>query len=510
MPTLSYEIVATEVKPFTYRPPFVVINDNGIPQLNYSNDKNLSIYIKRITFLNWVGRDKLGNIVSYEPMDYVNRFLMTHHIDYDKQESDQYSRGLIHFFSFLIQLQERWDQEYNEDLFDELIDPPRPSWDYMTLRKAHRITYRYREALKYSVLREPDKNLRLARTTATAYMNAVTKFYSFHLRNGYQFNNPPFNHEIITINFQANAASMKAYMSKDVHTTDLRLKFPRSKRNEGGSLPDARRDLSPFTNEQWKAAENILLNTKRVLKNVKGCFKLVQLAEEYCLFFLISRYTGLRKEEVASLHCGQIVKPQSVKSILRMGVGDEYGSLTKTKGNWNKSRVTIIPSSIMKLLYEYKRSIRYQKRLVKFRALCKAKHANGDDAFFESVDGVDENKEYVFISNTGIPFFLKLSELNNRWNEVKTTINEILGQEVLGSIHNLRATFAVSVFRILLTKIPAEKALALVSDLLGHEDIATTILYLNIAQNKPTGDQIYEDILDYIGIFDDIEHRNNI
>ena len=406
-----YEIVSQKVKPFTYRKAVVGVDENGVLQASFSIKSDDSVYIKSITFLNIVGRDEKENIVSYEPLDYVNRFLMALHIDEDKEESSQYSKGLIHFLSFLIAMQEKWDTEYDEDIFDELADMPRPRWDYMAPRKAQRITYQYRKALKDSVLKEPDTNLRLARTTATAYMNAVVKFYNYHLRQGMIFNNPPFEHEVININFEAAGNSMKAYMTKAVHTTDLRLNFPKSKRNEGGVLPEARRDLRPLTNKQWSEAENILLNTRRVLKNVKGQKKLVRFAEEYCLLFLIARYAGLRKEEAASLHCGQVVKPDLKKPMMRLGVGDEYGSLTKTKDGTNKSRKTIIPRATMQLMYEYKRSTRYQKRLAKFRALCKAKRESGEDAFFNSVDGVDENKEYLFISNSGIPFFLKLNEL---------------------------------------------------------------------------------------------------
>jgi len=280
MSRTAFEIQGTEIKPFTYRYPIISIDVNGELQSTYPNN-NLSLHIKKIIFLNLIGRNKQGDIVYYKPMDYVNRFLMAHHIDDDKEESAQYSKGLTHFFSFVIQLQEAWDEEYDKDLYDELIDLPRPTWEFMAYRKAQRITYQYREALKYSVIKEPDQSLRLAKTTASAYMNAVIKFYKFHLRNGYEFNNPPFNHEIIKLNFQGSGTSMKAYMSKDVHTTDLRLNFPKSKRNDGGVLPEARRDLSPLTNKEWGEVENILLKTKKVIKNVKGQMKLTQLAEEY-------------------------------------------------------------------------------------------------------------------------------------------------------------------------------------------------------------------------------------
>lgn len=503
MNDVRYEIVGTEIKPYTFRTPVAIVNENGDANVTYPNDD--VIYIKQITFLNLVGRDKNRNIVSYEPMDYVNVFLMSHHIDDGKEESAQYSKGLIHYFSFLITLQDVWDNKYDEELFDELVDLSRPRWDFIASRKAQRITYLYRNALKNSVLNELDPNLRLARTTATAYMNAVIKFYSFHIRQGYEFNNPPFDHEVVVVNFQTSSSSMKAYMSRAVHTTDLRLNFPKSKRNEGGSLPEARKDLRPLASQQWKCVENILLNTKVVLKNVKGQKKSVRLAEEYCLFFLVARYTGLRKEEIASLHCGQIFKPNINRTMLQLGVGDRYGSLTKSKSGANKSRETLIPSAVMQLLYEYTCSIRYHFRLEKYKALCHKKREQGEDAFFESIDGVDETKNYLFISNSGLPFFLKLTELNSRWSEVRDTVKTVSGRTIQGTIHNLRATFAVAIFRALLKKTTPDAAVAFVSSLLGHENISTTLLYLKIAQNDSTGDEIYEDVLDYLGIFNESE-----
>jgi len=498
-----YEIKTTEIKPYTYRIPLVSVDVHGELSVEYS--KQSPTYIKRVTLLNLVGRDESGKVISYEPMDYVNRFLLAHHIDEDKQESDQYSKGLVHFFSFLIASQELWDEGYDEDFYDELVDLPRPRWDWFPPTKSKKITYQYRAALKKAVLDESDPSRRIARTTATAYMNAVTKFYSFHLRSGYEFNNKPFEHEVIPLHFTAGGTSMQAYMAIDIHTTDLRLNFGKSKKNDGGALPSARRDLRPLANSEWKQVEKILTDTQKVVKNVGGEMKLVSLPIEYCLFFLVSRYTGIRKEEVASLHLGQIVRPDLTKPLMRIGVGGEYGSLTKTKGSGNKSRKTIIPTRTMRLLYNYSRSDRYQKRLAKFKALCEAKRAECGEAIFKAEDGIDENKEYLFISQTGVPLFTKSTEANIRWNEVRATVEKKTGHKIEGTIHNLRSTFAVALFRTLLRKTTPDIALAQVSECLGHEDFTTTQKYLQIAQDEPTGDEIYEDVLDYIGVFDDID-----
>jgi len=503
MPKISYEVSSTQIKPFTYRTPIVSIDEHGELQVYYS--KTDPVHIKQITFLNLIGRDEKGNIVSKKPIEEVNNFLMARHIDDDREESNQHSKALIHFFSFLTKLQEKWDEEYDEETFDELVDLPRPTWDFMPFRKNQRITYLYRAALKYSVIEESDRSLRLARTTATAYMNNVVGFYKFHLRLGKVFNTPPFAHEMVSVSFEANGQSMKAYMSKVVHTTDLRLNFPKSSRNQGAAGEPGRRDLRPISDKQWAEVKKILMDTRRVIKNVKGEDKWVSLAKEYCLFFLIGRYTGLRKEEVATLHSKQIVNPPKGKSALWLGVGAEYGSATKDVNGNNKSRKTIIPATIMRSLYEYMRSDRYKKRLAKFKALCAQKRVDGEDAFFDSEDGVDENKEYLFLSNTGKPFFLKLTELNNRWNEIRNTVKAILGHAVQGTIHNLRPTFAVSLFRTLLKTKSHDKALAMVSACLGHEDLDTTMKYLTLAKDAPTGDEIYEDILEFVGVFDELD-----
>ena len=81
-----------------------------------------------------------------------------------------------------------------------------------------------------------------------------------------------------------------------------------------------------------------------------------------------------------------------------------------------------------------------------------------------------------------------------------------LDKPMLGSPHNLRPTFAIGLFRTLIKKVSSDKALSYVSSLLGHEEIKTTLLYLKIAEENPTGDEIYEDMLDWAGVFDDLEN----
>ena len=74
------------------------------------------------------------------------------------------------------------------------------------------------------------------------------------------------------------------------------------------------------------------------------------------------------------------------------------------------------------------------------------------------------------------------------------------------SIHNLRPTFAINLFRHLLKTMTSDEALARVSSCLGHADLATTLKYLKIAEDAPTGDEIYEDLLEFCGVFDELDN----
>lgn len=503
---ITYYIEPSVISPFTYKQPLLVKNDDAIAVTHSNIKKGTSV--KKVTLLNIAGYDQNNKLVSFKPIDCVNNFLLNHHLNNGKLESDQLSRALAHYFEFILAYQTEWDNNFDEDTFDPFLDPPRPTWDFFGSIKAEKLTYLYRQALMNSVLNTKNG---LARTTASSYMSVVVNFYKYHIEKGHFFNNPPFQFEVVTIQIEAKHSSMKAFQSKQVVTTDLRLNFSAARNDVGAP----RRDLTPFTNAEWRMVQNILTKTKRVIKNVNGKMQMQALAEEYCLAFLTCRFAGMRREEVASLHTGQIVQPEQEinngeivfsKPFLYIGIGSEYGSLTKTKGAGNKSRKTIIPSVIMQKLYDYIQTDRYKTRLAKFKQYCEKQLEAGNHALFEGDDAIDKNKNYLFITQNGIPLMARPSDLTSRWVEVRNTVNQTtaLQGEMLGSIHNLRATFAVNAFRALLKKMKSDQALAHVSSWLGHEDYKTTLMYLKIAEDMPTGDEIYEDTLMFLGIFDDL------
>jgi integrase len=516
----KYRSETSTFKNYVYKKPIVETDVNGRLTVRHSlYDKG--VVIKKLVLLNEVGYDRKNKLVYFKPIEVVNEFILSHHLDDGKLESSQLAQGLAHYFQFIIDHQKAWDDDYDDDTYDPLYDEPRPSWDYFPKRKSERLTYKYRDALKKLVINPKNKDNRLARTTARAYISSVIRFYKYYIYKGRKFKNPPFEHEVFTLNLPSSATSMNSYYQKVIHTTDLRLSFSKPQISSGMALENCRRDLKPMSDNQWRVAQNILIKSKRVIRFGRNENKTASLPIEFSLGFMICRYTGLRREEMASLHLGQIIKPKKVikqgkevyeNDILRLSVGDGYGSLTKTKGRGNKPRKTIIPARLMEEIYNYTQSERYLKRLNKFNDFCKMQVQRGHMSIFEGDDAIEKTKKYLFITQTGVPLFTRPSDFTGRWIEVRNTINNMLDLEhrTLASIHNLRSTFAVDIFRRLLRNdIKPDISLDYVSSLLGHEDPKTTMLYLKIAQNAPTGDEIYEDVLAYLGVLDDFTEQIN-
>lgn len=515
----SYQIEISSIPNFVYEKPLASIDENGECQITYRHSGS-KIPIKKLPLLHIAGYDNKDNLISYQSLDMVNEFLLSKAIDDGVLELGTDAQGLAHYFSFVLDRQAEWEASYDEKDFDPLYDDPRPEWNVFPRNKQERLTYQYRDGIKQLAIDGV-----LAKTTVKQYMSSVVKFYKHCLRQGIRFNNPPFQFETVNIDFNTSASSMKAYQRKYVHTTDMRIKFSKSARSGGTNLSNLRRDLKPLNSNEWKILQYILMKSRRVVRH--GNNKLQSLPIEFCLHPMICRNTGLRREEAASLHLGQIVNPETIiqdgKEVFKMpvmglGVGDKYQSLTKTAEGFaekNKSRVTIIPAALMKMLYDYSQTDRYKKRLKKFKAWCKKQTEVGNTYIFMGDDAINPELEYLFITQSGKPMFTRLQDFTGRWVEVRNTANLTQGLDhpISGSLHNLRSTFAVSIFRHLLNKldeygnpsITPDDAFDMVSALLGHEDIETTKEYLNIAQDMPSADEIYEDVLNYIGAFDDLE-----
>ncbi|NMV22948.1 site-specific integrase, partial [Vibrio parahaemolyticus] len=74
------EIEISTILNFVYKKPLVSIDENGEPQVIYCANGN-KIPIKKLPLLHIVGYDDKNNLVSYQPLDMVNEFLLSKAID---------------------------------------------------------------------------------------------------------------------------------------------------------------------------------------------------------------------------------------------------------------------------------------------------------------------------------------------------------------------------------------------------------------------------------------------
>ncbi len=232
------EVEISTIPNFVYEKPLVSIDENGEPQITYRANGNKTL-IKKLPLLHIAEYDDKDKLISYQSLDMVNEFLLSKAIDDGVLELGTDAQGLAHYFSFVLDKQAEWDAEYDEGDFDPLYDDPRPEWSIFPRNKQERVTYQYRDGIKQLAI-----NGVLAKTTARQYMSSVVGFYKHCLRQGIRFNNPPFQFETVNIHFEASASSMKAYQRKQVHTTDMRIKFSKSSRSGGTNLSNLRRDQS--------------------------------------------------------------------------------------------------------------------------------------------------------------------------------------------------------------------------------------------------------------------------
>ena len=91
-----------------------------------------------------------------------------------KKEVNTQAQGLLHYFSFLRDINVKWD------------DMPIPN--------RFRPTYAFKKHLK-----EAYRKGVLARSTANSYMRVVVNFYKYYLTRKYPFKNPPFLYETVKV-----------------------------------------------------------------------------------------------------------------------------------------------------------------------------------------------------------------------------------------------------------------------------------------------------------------------
>ena len=464
------ELVSRKLDGFEYRTPILdIVNVDGKSAVRVTEDpKEMAVPVPSTTFLFLVETaeidTKTGEIVEnpeehsgstktiltdWKGLDCVNSYLMHLSVDKGLKDTGSVSRGLLLYFQFLM------DHDFE--------------WNNFPHRPNQRPTYRFKSHLEM-LYREG----LLAVSTCKSYLNVVVNFYKFYMLRKYEFDNPPFEHEVINLLLNSkDHSSMKPYYRQVINTTDLRLRLPNK---QNADVPNYLRSLTDY---EWDKLDHILNSTRRGIKINCGQPVSVSIAIEVRLLMFIMRYTGMRREEAVAINREWISKPteeQLIKGCIRKPIGYSVG--IHTKGG--KEREIEIPAKLMAALYEYSRSSRYMKRVEVFNSL--------------------NNQRWtpLFIAQGGKK---KLDEntLNGRWLEIKRVIDIELGYPFDHKMHNLRATYAVMRLKELINNgMPAGDALVYIQNRMGHSSLATTQIYLKQTEGKVSAFEKAEDAISYV------------
>lgn len=447
------EIITYHLKDLQYRTPEPYIDANGEVNIIYSGRP---IQVAPISFLYKVDIDKDGNILSAQGIDVVNSYLLYLKINRQKECVSTESRALLHYFSFL---------EDEDDLYEDEM-----AWDKMPFRVSSRPTYRFKKYLEssFKTINDEDK---LARSTSKAYMRAVVNFYKFYIMIGHHFDNIPFTYETVNVTIKNKHNRMNPVGNRQVLTTDLRLKLSTEQKEP---VP---RPLQALSHRQWDLISEIIRRHRKVLVKKHDKLILTSLPIEWTYVYLLMRYSGLRRDEVLTLrecHAFEPTKEQLINGYVNINISPSSGVHTKN----SKSRNIEMPSILMSKLYEYKNSKRRNSRLKK-------------------IIDIEEFGQYLFVNVAGKR--LTSSSLNSRWSEIRNTYSKLSGESLEHKPHNLRASYAVERLRSLISKgISVDTALSKVQAHLGHDDIQVTYMYLKQAEENISAHEIYEHAIDYI------------
>lgn len=329
-------------------------------------------------------------------------------------------------------------------------------------KKLFRPTYRYRGNLLQRIeLNEISEN------TAKRRISTMIAFYRWMMEKGLLVPaNPPWVNKISYINF---ADSFGSVQTKYIYSTDLAIRIPKQDDPYSGMIEDEGK-LRPLPEN-----EQILL-----LKILYGLGN-----TEMILIHLVALFTGARIQTVLTFRVGHVSQEQSQESTeVRIPVGPGSGADTKK----NKKMTLFFPKFIYEMLRIYSFSDRAKKRYIK-------------------AGGIHE-KQYLFLSNRGIPFYRSKFD-NNIFDESLTIRHEKNGQairqymrdriiprmrKILGDLyrykfHDLKATYGMNqtdqqTLLVSEGKKTPSQAREYVKTRMGHTSAKTTDRYLNYRQNN--------------------------
>lgn len=334
--------------------------------------------------------------------------------------------------------------------------------------KLRRPTYRYRGHLRQLI-----EAGELSPTTAKRRMTSVVAFYRWLLkRNYFEAEHQPWEEK----RYQLSVTTTEGRrIWKSIATTDVGIKAPRSEDPLRLTISDGGR-LRPLSAQEqaW------VIDTTRNKGNTE-CF-LIQL-------FMLG--TGARIQTVGTLRLRHFAQQQPNYSNLspfgkhqfhRLKAGPGTGIDTKN----DKNGILHVPRPLYELLHAYANSRRATIRRERF--------VNA---------GGSPEEPYLFITQQGHPYYISEADaqrfdphLNRRHQKTGQPVRQFIKDYVIPTIrtqhdlhfyyriHDLRASFGMNITEALLKlvqegKLSLGRARLFVRDLMWHEDLGTTDLYLN-------------------------------
>jgi len=348
--------------------------------------------------------------------------------------------------------------------------------------KLRRVTYRYRGHLQRQV-----QAGEVAPGTAKRRMGTVVALYRWLIgRNYLQPDNPPWEERLYQITFRSIEGRA---LSKRVVSTDVSIRAPKSEDPFSGTIMDGGQ-LRPLTCKE----QGWVLEATQVKGNTE-CY-LLQL-------FMLA--TGARIQTAGTLRLRHFAQANPSYAKALAGDGEVYklkagpGTGIDTKND--KRGVLQVPRSIYELLHTYALSDRAKVRSSRFFA----KHGEHSDP-------------YLFFTQQGSPYFTAKADVqrfdvnfDRRYEKTGQPVRQFIKEHVIPYIrekydssfkyrmHDLRASFGMNMTELLMglvygRKITLHQARMAVKDLLWHESLTTTDLYLNYRSHSNI---IYEAVNGY-------------
>ncbi len=348
--------------------------------------------------------------------------------------------------------------------------------------KLRRATYRYRGFLQQKIYAGE-----LAPSTAKRRMGTVVSFYRWLIaKNNFHPEYPPWEETNYKLSFKTTEGRV---VSKNVAYTDVSICVPKSEDPFAGTIQDGGK-LRPLNEKE----QNWILEATKAKGNTE-CY-LLQL-------FMLA--TGARIQTAGTLRLRHFIQPNPNYSKALTGEGEVFklkagpGTGIDTKND--KNGVLQVPRPIYELFNTYAVSERAMVRRSRFVA----KQSEHPDP-------------YLFLTRQGNPYYTAKAdvlrfdpELDRRHEKSGQSMRQFLKEQVIPyvrkhhdknfyyRIHDLRASFGMNMTELLMNLVHAEtitlhRARMTVKDMLWHESLATTDMYLNYRSQM---DAIYGAVNDY-------------